>query len=78
MPATIFPFTKNSNVISAPTPTPALSELLARYDIPGPRYTSYPTIDQCTESVGAIDFEDALRSRCLGGLRRPMSLCAIL
>ncbi|MCE2744641.1 MAG: oxygen-independent coproporphyrinogen III oxidase [Burkholderiales bacterium] len=74
MPATIFPFTKNSNVISAPTPTPALSELLARYDIPGPRYTSYPTIDQCTESVGAIDFEDALRSRCLGGLRRPMSL----
>ncbi len=51
-----------------------LSELLAIHDVPGPRYTSYPTIDQCTESVGATEFEDALGSRCLGGLRRPLSI----
>ena len=51
-----------------------LSQLLARYDVPGPRYTSYPTIDRCTESVGTAAFESALQSRCVGGLRRPLSL----
>lgn len=48
--------------------------LLNTYNIPGPRYTSYPTIDQCTESVGQAEFEDALHGRELGVLKRPLSL----
>ncbi|HEX4878781.1 MAG TPA: oxygen-independent coproporphyrinogen III oxidase [Limnobacter sp.] len=59
--------------LSAATPA-SLAALLALHDVPGPRYTSYPTIDQCTESVGVPEFEDALRGRCMGGLRRPLSL----
>ncbi|WP_370569136.1 oxygen-independent coproporphyrinogen III oxidase [Limnobacter humi] len=51
-----------------------LSSLLTRFDRPGPRYTSYPTIDQCVESVGAAAFTDALKARCVGGLKRPLSL----
>ena len=30
-----------------------ISELLAKYDRPGPRYTSYPTAVEFTEDVGA-------------------------
>lgn len=74
MSAIIFPFNTQHSVLASPATPLALNDLLASYDVPGPRYTSYPTIDQCTESVGSIEFEDALRSRCLGGLRRPLSL----
>lgn len=42
--------------------------------VPSPRYTSYPTIDHCTESVGGSQFSEALRSRCVGALKRPLSL----
>ncbi|HEY1059704.1 MAG TPA: oxygen-independent coproporphyrinogen III oxidase [Limnobacter sp.] len=51
-----------------------LSALLTQFDRPGPRYTSYPTIDQCVESVGAAALTDALKARCVGGLKRPLSL----
>ena len=34
--------------MSAVTP-----ELLRRYDVPGPRYTSYPTADRFVEAFGA-------------------------
>jgi len=74
MSAIIFPFNTDSGVSALAPSAMTLGELLARHDVPGPRYTSYPTIDQCTESVGAAEFEDALRSRCVGGLRRPLSL----
>ncbi len=36
-------------------------ELLARYDKPGPRYTSYPTAPIWSNEVGPNDYEDALR-----------------
>jgi oxygen-independent coproporphyrinogen-3 oxidase len=39
------------------------TELLARLDIPGPRYTSYPTADRFVEAFGPADHERALRSR---------------
>jgi oxygen-independent coproporphyrinogen-3 oxidase len=36
-------------------------ELLARYNKPGPRYTSYPTVPAWTETFGAEDYREALR-----------------
>lgn len=36
-------------------------ELLRRYDVPGPRYTSYPTADRFVEAFGADDYIVALQ-----------------
>jgi len=41
-------------------PDPAL---LRRFDIPGPRYTSYPTADRFVEAFGAAEFSEALAAR---------------
>ncbi|WHZ11340.1 MAG: Coproporphyrinogen III oxidase, oxygen-independent [Burkholderiaceae bacterium] len=38
-------------------------ELLARFDVPGPRYTSYPTADRFVEAFTADEHERALRQR---------------
>ena len=38
-------------------------ELLARYDIAGPRYTSYPTADRFVEAFGESDYINALAQR---------------
>ena len=35
-------------------------ELLRRYDVPGPRYTSYPTADRFVEAFGASEYCVAL------------------
>jgi oxygen-independent coproporphyrinogen III oxidase len=37
--------------------------LLQRFDVPGPRYTSYPTADRFVEAFGAGDYAQALRQR---------------
>ena len=37
-------------------------ELIARYDRPGPRYTSYPTANEFHEGVGECDLRAALRA----------------
>ncbi len=52
---------------------PAISEaLLRRLDVPGPRYTSYPTADRFVEGFGAAQYALALRSRMDGAA--PLSL----
>lgn len=35
-------------------------DLLARYDVPGPRYTSYPTVPAWTAPFGPADYREAL------------------
>jgi oxygen-independent coproporphyrinogen-3 oxidase len=55
--------------LSSPLITPAL---LKRYDIPGPRYTSYPTADRFSDGVVVADLLDALRKNTVA--RRPLSL----
>jgi oxygen-independent coproporphyrinogen-3 oxidase len=35
-------------------------EILDRYNVPGPRYTSYPTAPEWTDSYGPADFEKSL------------------
>jgi oxygen-independent coproporphyrinogen-3 oxidase len=42
--------------------------LLRRLDVPGPRYTSYPTADRFVEAFGPDDYGQALRQRA-GGAR---------
>ena len=41
-------------------------ELLRRYDVAGPRYTSYPTADRFVEAFGESDYVQALSQRRLG------------
>jgi oxygen-independent coproporphyrinogen-3 oxidase len=40
--------------------------LLRRLDVPGPRYTSYPTADRFVEAFGPEDYQCALRQRTSG------------
>jgi oxygen-independent coproporphyrinogen-3 oxidase len=41
-------------------------DLLQRFDIPGPRYTSYPTADRFVEAFSAVDYGQALAQRGAG------------
>ncbi|MGN1056023.1 MAG: oxygen-independent coproporphyrinogen III oxidase [Comamonas sp.] len=50
-------------------------ELLRRYDVPGPRYTSYPTADRFVEAFGPSDYILALKQRKLAAAaKHPLSL----
>ncbi|PUE32577.1 oxygen-independent coproporphyrinogen III oxidase [Limnohabitans sp. Jir61] len=51
-------------------------ELLQRYDVAGPRYTSYPTADRFVEAFGEADYLQALEQRRdgLGAKAYPLSL----
>uniref|UniRef100_UPI000D397EEE oxygen-independent coproporphyrinogen III oxidase n=1 Tax=unclassified Variovorax TaxID=663243 RepID=UPI000D397EEE len=66
------------NAILADVPAPAApvfpAELLRQFDVPGPRYTSYPTADRFVEAFGADDHAHALRLRREGAARTPLSM----
>lgn len=49
-------------------------ELLKRFDIPGPRYTSYPTADRFVEAFTESDYVQALEQRRAGSLALPLSI----
>ena len=51
-------------------------ELLQRYDVAGPRYTSYPTADRFVEAFGESEYLQALEQRRdgLGAKAYPLSL----
>jgi len=55
---------------------PVTQELLRKFDVPGPRYTSYPTADRFVEAFGAEDYARALTQRHSGAaaLTLPLSL----
>jgi oxygen-independent coproporphyrinogen III oxidase len=42
-------------------------QLLARFDVPGPRYTSYPTADRFVEAFGPAEYRQALAHRASAG-----------
>lgn len=55
--------------------TAVTPELLSRYDVPGPRYTSYPTADRFVEAFGERDYSLALKQRKIAAAaRQPISL----
>ncbi|MEJ2247189.1 MAG: oxygen-independent coproporphyrinogen III oxidase, partial [Acidobacteriota bacterium] len=49
-------------------------EILERYNVPGPRYTSYPTAPEWLDSYGPPDFEEALQQSNKTQPVRPLSL----
>ena len=54
---------------SAAEPRVQLSdEQLSRLDVPGPRYTSYPTADRFVEAFGPTQYRQALRQRAEGAM----------
>src|SRR5574343_2046695 len=62
--------------MSAEVRVPVSDDLLRRYDISGPRYTSYPTADRFVEAFTAADYVQALEQRRSGAaaLASPLSL----
>ncbi len=51
-------------------------DLLRRFDLSGPRYTSYPTADRFVEAFTVEDYVQALQLRRTGasGMNTPLSL----
>jgi oxygen-independent coproporphyrinogen III oxidase len=48
--------------------------LLRKYDVSGPRYTSYPTADRFVDAFGEAELRQWLSKRTVGGITRPLSL----
>nr|WP_208300167.1 oxygen-independent coproporphyrinogen III oxidase [Aquabacterium sp. A08] len=48
--------------------------MLKRFDVPGPRYTSYPTADRFVEAFTEKDYTQALEQRRAGSLALPLSI----
>jgi len=53
------------------TVTPSM---LQKYDVSGPRYTSYPTADRFVEAFTEIEYKQALEQRRVGGMALPLSI----
>ena len=49
-------------------------ELIRKYDISGPRYTSYPTADRFVEAFGESDLRHWIGKRNIGGIKQPLSV----
>jgi oxygen-independent coproporphyrinogen-3 oxidase len=62
--------------MNAAVAAPASEDLLRRFDVPGPRYTSYPTADRFVEAFSADDYVQALKQRRTGAaaMTLPLSL----
>ena len=54
--------------------TAVTPDLLRRFDVPGPRYTSYPTADRFVEAFGKDDYALALEQRRLGSVAKALPL----
>ena len=54
--------------------TVVTTELLRRFDVPGPRYTSYPTADRFVEAFGEREYILALQQRRVGSVGKVMPL----
>ena len=48
--------------------------LIRKYDVSGPRYTSYPTADRFVEAFGEPQLQQSLERRNIGGFGQPLSL----
>ena len=63
------------NTVSSVPPPALTEELLTRLDIPGPRYTSYPTSDRFVEAFTAEHYRQALALRGEGArAAQPLSV----
>ncbi len=53
---------------------PITPDLLRKFDVSGPRYTSYPTADRFVEAFGPDDYSQALQQRHSGVSALPLSV----
>ncbi|HEX8437829.1 oxygen-independent coproporphyrinogen III oxidase [Archangium sp.] len=60
-------------VASLEIPTPS-EELMRRYNVAGPRYTSYPTAPEWRPDFGTEDYADRLEAARIAGADEPLSL----
>jgi oxygen-independent coproporphyrinogen-3 oxidase len=66
-----------TGAVTTPNPPPTVefdAELLERYDVTGPRYTSYPTAPSFVESFGEREYRDFARATNEDPIPRPLSL----
>jgi len=49
-------------------------DLIRKYDVSGPRYTSYPTADRFVEAFGEQEYGHWLEKRNIGGINQPLSV----
>ncbi|MDZ4142203.1 MAG: oxygen-independent coproporphyrinogen III oxidase [Methylotenera sp.] len=71
--------TANNTVQIAPESTKSImpgvtAEMLQKYDVSGPRYTSYPTADRFVEAFTEESYKLALEQRRLVGAALPLSI----
>ena len=57
-----------------PLMTAVSPDLLRRFDVPGPRYTSYPTADRFVEAFGQDEYVLALEQRRSGAMAKALPL----
>lgn len=50
------------------------AEMLQKFDVSGPRYTSYPTADRFVEAFTEEAYKQALEQRRVGGMALPLSI----
>jgi oxygen-independent coproporphyrinogen-3 oxidase len=50
------------------------TEMLQKFDVSGPRYTSYPTADRFVEAFTEDSYKLALNQRRIGGMALPLSI----
>lgn len=62
------------NMESGSTELVVEPDLIRKYDVNGPRYTSYPTADRFVEGYGEAQCRDWLRKRNIGGINQPLSI----
>ena len=48
--------------------------LIRKYDVNGPRYTSYPTADRFVDGFGETQAREWLSKRNIGGIKQPLSV----
>ncbi|HEY5581132.1 MAG TPA: oxygen-independent coproporphyrinogen III oxidase [Rhodoferax sp.] len=53
---------------------PISEDLIRRFDVSGPRYTSYPTADRFVEAFSVEDYTQALKLRRAGGVAKTLPL----
>jgi oxygen-independent coproporphyrinogen III oxidase len=58
----------------AASPSGVTPEMLRKYDVSGPRYTSYPTADRFVEAFTKDSYQQALEQRRVGGMALPLSI----
>ena len=63
-----------SAIVSLDTPAILPADILRRFDVSGPRYTSYPTADRFVEAFDAAAYRHWLQNRNVGGFARPLGL----